>query len=162
MFDAWEFGTIVSKPHILQHPSASGCLQHALVQLLLEAGANLNARAEGGSTPLLLATGNKSQNPEIAKLLIRAGANPDAHNRYGRIALFWAVQNQQAELVHLLIQAGANVNAADRFGATPLRFAAAGGSVEVAKRSSRPDPRSTPIPAACPPSTTATHRSTQQ
>ena len=122
----------------------------ALVQLLLDAGASLNTRAEDGSSPLLLAIGNKSQNPEIAKLLIRAGADPDVHNRYGRTPLFWAVENQQAELVYLLIQAGANVNAADRFGATPLRFAAAAGSLEIAQALLQAGAQVNPEPSGLP------------
>lgn len=122
----------------------------AVVQLLVAAGASLDKRAKDGSTPLLLATGNKSGNPQPARLLIQAGADPNISNRYGRTPLFRVVQNGEAELADLLIQAGADVNAADRFGATPLTFAAESGSVEVAEAlisagaTVNPDPSSLP------------------
>ena len=48
----------------------------AVVKLLIEAGAGLDKQAEGGSTPLLLATGNERREPEAIRLLLRAGLIP--------------------------------------------------------------------------------------
>ena len=121
-----------------------------VVKLLIEAGANLDKPAADGSTPLLLATGNKSRNPQPARLLLQAGADPNIPNRYGRTPLFGVVMNGETALANLLLQAGADMNAADRYGATPLRFAAERGSVDIAEAllsagaDVNPDPSSLP------------------
>ena len=60
------------------------------------------------------------------RLLVDAGANPDATCRIGRTALHWAAQAGDTAIVSLLLEAGANVNAADSIGWTALHRAAHG------------------------------------
>ena len=96
-----------------------------MVQLLIDAGAELDAREEGTRTALLLAVAaldNDAATLEPARLLLRAGADPNIGSRYGT-PLSHAIRHGATELVDLLIQVGVHVNAADRFGITPLHEA---------------------------------------
>jgi ankyrin repeat protein len=54
--------------------------QEALVRLLIERGADINARDKVGNYPLILL----NDTPEIARLLLAAGANPNADWGEGR------------------------------------------------------------------------------
>ena len=84
---------------------------------LIEAGANVNAEAITGLSPLRAAI-LFSQDIEAIKILIEAGA------------LF----SQDIEAIKILIEAGANVNAKDDKGRTPLHAAMAeGGNIQVVK-----------------------------
>ena len=64
------------------------------------------------------------------RLLVDAGANPDATCRTGHTALHWAAQAAVTAIVSLLLVAGANVNAANWNGWTALHFAVRGHRVE--------------------------------
>ena len=63
-----------------------------MISLLLAAGAKVNARTAGGSTPLSLAVGLEDSNPEVAgeewleivKLLLRKGASLDECTGFDR------------------------------------------------------------------------------
>jgi ankyrin repeat protein len=70
---------------------------------------------------------------EIAELLIRAGANPRAANRYKVEPLLLACVNPHAGLVELLLKAGADANTMGVDGETALMTAARAGSVENVK-----------------------------
>jgi ankyrin repeat protein len=66
--------------------------------------------------------GGTADHLEIAKLLLDAGADPNAGKR-GQIALHWAARGGQMEMAELLIARGANVNARAKVAggeATPL------------------------------------------
>lgn len=113
---------------------------------LLAAGANIEARDNGGATPLNWAAG--SDCGECVKLLLKAGAQVTARNTKGSTALH--VSGPQ--IAALLIAAGADPEAADidgnlplhkmhhdaflvagvnvrnKYGFTPLHFAALGGN----------------------------------
>ena len=55
---------------------------------LIEAGANINARASSGYTPLMLAV--RRQNAEAVNILLDAGANAQLRNRRKEIAFDYA------------------------------------------------------------------------
>ena len=96
----------------------------ASTKLLIEAGADVNAKNEGGATPLHWAAAYNT-NPEILTLLIKAGADVNATAVNGSTPLQDAVWfNKNPEVTTLLIKAGADVNAKDNKGYTPLHFAA--------------------------------------
>jgi GNAT superfamily N-acetyltransferase len=76
--------------------------------------------------------------PEIAAMLLDAGAGVDARNRHkfagpGNSPLSAAVYQQRNEVVRLLIERGADVNQGDNGGFTPLHLAVANGYVESAR-----------------------------
>jgi ankyrin repeat protein len=81
----------------------------------------VNARDKDGSTPLHCATWKGQQ--EVVALLIKAGADVNAHNEndhWGTTPLHAAAHADQAAIAELLIASGADVNALDREGRTPL------------------------------------------
>ncbi len=89
-----------------------------IVKILIDAGANINAKNGGGWTALMIAV-NK---PEIAKMLINTGADVNASiEGWGRTPLMMA---DTLEVVQALIQAGANVNAKDEISEETALFKA--------------------------------------
>ncbi|MBI4471208.1 MAG: ankyrin repeat domain-containing protein [Acidobacteria bacterium] len=97
-----------------------------LAQLLIAAGANLNATTRlGEMTPLFMASKNGSA--AMIDLLLKAGADPNsAATTTGTTPLMLAAASGKVDAVRTLIDRGADVNASDQtLGQTPLMFAAA-------------------------------------
>lgn len=61
-----------------------------MVRLLLDAGADVNARDTRGMTPLMLAVASEQQDPVIVKLLLSRGARAEDKSPAGETALDWA------------------------------------------------------------------------
>ncbi len=101
----------------------------AAVRDLLQKGADVNAAAADGMTPLHWAV--LRDDLETATLLIRAGADPKAATRYGVRPLALAAANGAAPVIVALAEAGADVNAASPEGETPLMLAARVGRVDA-------------------------------
>ncbi|NCG57103.1 MAG: hypothetical protein GWP35_09400 [Proteobacteria bacterium] len=79
-----------------------------IVPLLLEKGAEVNARDTDGFTPLMWAA--RSSTPEIVQLLLEKGADVNARTTGGFTPLMVAAGNSKgksAEIKQLLIDAGA-------------------------------------------------------
>jgi len=74
------------------------------VWLVLDNGADIEARDEFGLTPLMFAAG---QNPQTIKLLLLRGAAPNATDRGGATSLMIAREEGNAEIIQLLKEAGA-------------------------------------------------------
>lgn len=91
-----------------------------MVEALLKAGADPDARWDNGSTMLMWA------DADDAELLLKAGADVDARNIHGGTALHWA---RTPEKIRLLAAHGADVNALEtpqdktETGSTPLQSA---------------------------------------
>ena len=104
----------------------------AIVKMLIDAGADLDAVNDDGSTALALATTRdketeKQETEAIAKMLIAAGADLNkARTDGGATPLFAAAAWGQEAIVKALIDAGADVNTGldDEEGETPLHYAA--------------------------------------
>ena len=108
-------------------PSLFDALQNlpvtlADVTVLLDAGADPNARNEVGWPPLYHM--GVVRNPAIVEALIAAGADPNARVADGSTPLHAAAQFGTPASIEILVAAGADLNARDEDGWTPLYFAA--------------------------------------
>jgi ankyrin repeat protein len=78
------------------------------LRLLLDRGAQVDVRDQGGWTPLMRAA-RSNPNPEIHAILIAAGADVNGRNMADYTALIWATrENPNPDVVLLLLDAGAN------------------------------------------------------
>ncbi|MEZ5308176.1 MAG: DUF3421 domain-containing protein [Pyrinomonadaceae bacterium] len=76
------------------------------VEMILSAGANVNAQANDGRTALMLAAANSKSN--TTKLLIKAKANLNLRDDQGLTALGWAIRNEHKDTRKDLEKAGAS------------------------------------------------------
>jgi hypothetical protein len=97
--------------------------------MLLEHGADINARTNDRSAPLLMAA--KYGKIEFARALLEHGANVGTEDEGGRTPLHEATREWNVELVRMLLEHSADVNARTKDNWTPLLMAAENGSVEV-------------------------------
>ncbi len=103
----------------------------ALVEFLINNGADVNEKDNKGWTPLMRAvTVCRSQEGKgmkglagMADLLISKGAALDEHREDGLTALMLAAINGDEDMVRLLIARGADVNAKELWGYSALIFA---------------------------------------
>lgn len=93
----------------------------SVVQKVLEAGADPNARSGGDHALFVAATRGDTLS---VRLLLDAGANINMKTKIAeRTALHQAVLKSKVNVVKLLISSGADVNAENKFGRTPLYYA---------------------------------------
>jgi len=96
--------------------------RRAMVDLLIQHGANVNAvGSRGGDTPLILAASEGET--IIGRALIRAGARVNYQNNDGDTALIVASAGGEIGMVEELVRAGANVNLRENYGHTALYHA---------------------------------------
>ena len=97
---------------------------------LLRGGADANAAHGDGMTGLHWAA--HQGDVDIATLLLKGGANPEAATRLGRhTPLHVASRSGHAGVVRALLEAGADATAVTDAGATPLHFAAGAGTADA-------------------------------
>ena len=99
------------------------------VKVLLEAGADLEARNESGHTPLDWAA--LAGNAGAVMVLLEVGANLEARNESGHTPLHIAALAGNAGAVMALLEVGANLEARNEYGGTPLYIAAFWGNSEA-------------------------------
>ena len=106
------------------------------VEMLIAAGAKLDhcpppETTEYSETALCSAS---RKHPEIAKILLRHGANPNAASSAGRLPLIFAAADENSlDTLVALLEAGARVNEQDLQGRTALHAAIDTGSVTLIK-----------------------------
>jgi hypothetical protein len=94
----------------------------ALVQLLLNRGADIEAKSNDKETALHVAAGEG--NTAVVQLLLDRGADIEAKSEYERRALHLAAAHRSEAVVQLLLDRGANIMARQYDGGTPLHSAA--------------------------------------
>jgi ankyrin repeat protein len=130
------------------------------VKMLLDSGAELDARAHAGRTPLMFALANyigepaaksgasseapserrrRSHKLTIARLLVERGADVRRSSELGLTALHYLAMTAPAdegaliEVAQVLLRAGALVDARTQTGTTPLRLAVDRGRIQLAR-----------------------------
>lgn len=97
----------------------SGYLESA--QMLIDAGADINAEIEDWGSPLYAAV--KNNHFDVVKLLLDRGARVDIKCTNAMTCLHQAVLNSREDIVKILLEHGAEVDALYYKGSTPLRLA---------------------------------------
>jgi ankyrin repeat protein len=106
----------------LMHAAAFGNLP--TMRLLIEKGADVNARNNANATALIWC----ARDPEKARLLIAKGADVNAQSRQGRTALMVAaLRPGNSKIIALLLDKGADPKPETRTGMTALHSAATAG-----------------------------------
>jgi len=105
------------------------------LQLLIDAGADLNASNDMGATAIYI--GTQEGHAAAVSLLVQAAANLNARLWNGATALHIAARSGNHECAQILVQAGASMShaikltSADRNGASPLSLAIFGDQRKV-------------------------------
>ena len=87
---------------------------YAALERLLSEGADVNARSNGGETPLMLAAALGRL--DVLGLLIDRGADVNAATDAGNTALMLAAARGQVDAARALIERGARVEHRNKFG----------------------------------------------
>ncbi|KAF3310264.1 hypothetical protein TWF173_009951 [Orbilia oligospora] len=107
------------------------CGHGTVVKLLLENGANIEAKGYSNHTPLHLAVIHKHE--AIVGLLVKSGADIEARDIFDHTPLALAAIHGNKSIASLLIEKGADIEAKGDDGCTLLFFAAMNGRVEIVK-----------------------------
>jgi hypothetical protein len=93
-----------------------------MMKILLDHDAKVEIRDADGETPLFVAS--SSREPELVRLLLQAGADPNTEAKDGWSALMMATRDGYYLVVKYLLEGGADVfGARDMFGRTALDIA---------------------------------------
>jgi ankyrin repeat protein/Cdc6-like AAA superfamily ATPase len=88
------------------------------VQVLLDAGADVNLKNKGGNTALHVAA--EGSKVEVVDLLLKAGADVTVEDKWKQTALHIAAWRSTSDVIGMLLDAGADAKAVDVFKMTPM------------------------------------------
>ena len=99
--------------------AAAGASRVAEVEILLNAGADVNAKDTNYWTPLHAAAAF-NPTPAVLEILLKAGADVNAKSTAGSTPLHLAAEkNPSSAVLEILLKAGADLRAIDNEGKTP-------------------------------------------
>ena len=107
-----------------------------VIDYLVAHGADVNYKDGEGFTPIYTAA--RENNPDIVKILLDYGANPDeqlttpGYSIKNNTALTRTVEKQDFETIQVLVEHGANINIPNENGETALYLAVEHQNVEIA------------------------------
>ena len=111
----------------------------AVVQALLDAGANTEAKIQGSYTPLHLAV--TKENQAVVQALLDSGANTEAKGENDTRPLHLAVETENLAVIQALLDSGASTEARDKDGWDPSAYRGKkrklGGGTSPARRGRR-------------------------
>ncbi|XP_055547871.1 uncharacterized protein LOC129731694 [Wyeomyia smithii] len=93
----------------------------AIIKMLVNAGADVEAITKRGETPLMLAS--KCGHVDVADILLSKKIDINTADLDGWTALHWAAFEDHPQIIEKLLSAGANVNATTNSGETALMLA---------------------------------------
>lgn len=120
----WEGGADVGADNGMRTPLHEAAFHGAgeIAELLLDAGADVDALDGNGRTPLATAAFNRSEpTREMVRLLLGCGAGLEVKDSRGYTPMFWAAYYRNYYAMRVLLEAGADVNAVDAKGVSLLR-----------------------------------------
>ena len=118
LLDAGADPNLTSVKNVLPIVYAVEKLDAPRVELLVQAGSNVNIRPGGEKTLLHLAVARN--NPKIVSVLLRAGIDPDLLDKQGNTALFTAVDRSYIASTETLLNSGSDTNIINNKGQTVL------------------------------------------
>lgn len=110
------------------HRTVQAGLEHEVKELLKQ-DIDVNERAEAGWTALLYASAQGY--PQIVRLLLDAGANPDIGNVHSITPLMYGARYDNLEVCRCLLEHGANTDLQDKYGDSALMVATAYGHADL-------------------------------
>jgi uncharacterized protein len=105
----------------------------AIVEFLLERGADVSLAARNAQKVTAMHAGASRGGAEIVKMLLGAGADPNARQHGGYVPLHSAAANGDAAVVELLLKHRARADAKTDEGKTPAEMAAEAGHKDLAE-----------------------------
>lgn len=127
-----QHGAEINSPSDTQStPVRSACYMTniSIVKFLVDHGADLHKPNVNGGTCLI----NSVQDPFLCEYLIKKGANVNARDNSGNLALHYAIREDQLETVKLLLRYDSDYKAKNVFGDDALQTAALRGYTSIVR-----------------------------
>ena len=105
--------------------------RESMVEMLIDAGANINPLQAGFPSPLTIAA--QQGRVSLTKRLCQERAQINTGDHHQRTAAYGAVEAGQVQTLEVLLKNKADLTKADDRGNTPLHIAAASGNVQILK-----------------------------
>ena len=94
-----------------------------IIRLLIENGADVNAKDGDGRTLLMIAAYNDDKNIDIIRLFLDMGLDINAKDKDGETPLMRAAREGNIDIARLLVEKGADIDAKDNDDHTALWYA---------------------------------------